>query len=67
MKKNDLAGRLDWNKMLGFEQLATSEGDISPSSRGRLAAKVGNKPAVGMKPTETIGRIGMKVGLKPRE
>ena len=60
-----LADRLDWNRMLGFEQVSDARGALRASAESRLGPKVGPKP--GLKPLgESIGlKIGAKVGLKP--
>ena len=67
-----LADRLDWNRMLGFEQVADDRGALRASAETRLGPKVGPKP--GLKPvngnTLRIGakigaKLGAKVGLKP--
>ena len=63
-----LADRLDWNRMLGFEQVSDDRGSLRTSSESRLGPKVGPKP--GLKPVQSIGRkigakIGAKIGLKP--
>ena len=58
-----LADRLDWNQMLGFEQVADHRGALRASSDTRLGPKVGPKP--GLKPIgETATRIGAKIGAK---
>ena len=64
MKK--LSSKLDWNRMLGFEQIAGER-----SQTAKLEAKVGIKPVdmrigakVGIKPLADL-RIGAKVGIKP--
>lgn len=72
MGNKKLADRLDWNEMLGFEQVVDSRGSIRSDAGQRLGAKVGEKP--GIKPTLKIGtktgqkpliRIGSMTGIKP--
>lgn len=62
-----LADRLDWNQMLGFEQVADHRGTLQDSASKRLGAKVGPKP--GVKPispvvTKIAAKIGVKIGEK---
>lgn len=53
----NIASKLDWTRMLGFDQIADTR--RAAQSTGRLNAKVGNK--VGVK----VGvKIGVKVGIK---
>lgn len=62
MADKKLAGRLDWNEMLGFEQVVANRGAVRTSGH-RIGAKVGGKP--GIKPvTAAIQPIGLKVGAK---
>ena len=71
MSGKKLAERLDWNAMLGFEQVVDSRESLGPDGSERLGAKVGGKP--GVKPVDTIGTktgskpvmIGTKTGTKP--
>ena len=50
---NKIASKLDWTRMLGFEQIADT----------RATAKVGNK--VGVKVGVKLGvKLGAKIGLK---
>lgn len=58
MSKKKLADRLDWNAMLGFEQVVDSRGSVRAGTQQRLGAKVGGKPG-----TKAIA-IGVKTGLK---
>jgi hypothetical protein len=46
---------LDWNRLLGFEQIADRRTALT---EGRIGAKVGGKGGV------FVGRIGSKVGGK---
>ena len=63
-----LSTKLDWNQMLGFEQIASDRSTV-----GRIGAKVGGKPdmKVGAKIGGKIGgkpvnlKIGAKIGGKP--
>jgi hypothetical protein len=57
-----LADRLDWNRMLGFEQVTDDRGPLRVSSETRLGPKVGPKP--GLKPGPMAARIGSKIGSK---
>jgi hypothetical protein len=64
MSGKKLADRLDWNAMLGFQQVAENRSSLRSGTSQRLGAKVGEKP--GIKPTITIGsKIGLKTGQKP--
>ena len=56
MSRKKLADRLDWNAMLGFEQVVDSRESLGMANQDRLGAKTGGKP------TETIGT---KTGGKP--
>lgn len=60
MSNKKLADRLDWNAMLGFEQVVDNRETLRATGSQRLGAKVGEKP--GIKPTI---RIGTKTGQKP--
>lgn len=71
MSDKKLADRLDWNGMLGFEQVVDSRESLRSESSERLGAKVGGKP--GVKPVSGLGAktgskpvmIGSKTGIKP--
>jgi len=72
MSNKKLADRLDWNAMLGFEQVVDSRQSLRSNGSQRLGAKVGEKP--GVKPEIRLGtktgtkptiRIGTKTGQKP--
>ena len=53
-----LSSKLDWNRMLGFDQIADDRSKVS-----KLDAKVGAK--IGGKPGLKIGsKIGAKAGIK---
>ena len=73
MSGKKLADRLDWNAMLGFEQVVDSRESLRSNGSDRLGAKVGEKP--GTKPISGIGNktgskpimIGSKTGIKPIE
>ncbi len=59
MTKRPLSAQLDWNNLLGFEQIAGERDAIRREISGRLGAKVGNK--VG----EKVGvKLGAKAGIK---
>jgi hypothetical protein len=60
MSGKKLADRLDWNAMLGFEQVVGSRESLRSDGSDRLGAKVGGKP--GMKP---VNGISAKTGAKP--
>lgn len=57
-----LADRLDWNQLLGFEQVAEDRGVVRAAGSHRLGSKVGGKP--GVKSMTKGDRIGGKIGLK---
>jgi hypothetical protein len=59
MAKTRIATKLDWNRMLGFEQVPEAREDIRSEAGGPLSAKVGQK--VGVK---TGTKIGLKQGVK---
>ena len=61
MAEKKLAGRLDWNELLGFEQVVANRGAVRTSDH-RVGAKVGEKP--GVKPGDFIAKLGLKVGPK---
>lgn len=50
-----ISDRLDWNRMLGFEQIPEARTSIRDETATRLGAKVGNKLG---------GKIGSKRGVK---
>jgi len=50
-----LSSQLDWNKLLGFEQIAGDRDAIRREISGRLGAKVGEKVGV---------KLGAKAGIK---
>ena len=63
MRSDKLADRLDWNELLGFEQIVENRASIrSMSADHRLGAKVGPKPTA-----EGSPKIGSKIGLKTGE
>jgi hypothetical protein len=50
---------LDWNRLLGFEQIADRRAAVTASTAdSRIGNKVGDKRGLG------VGRIGNKVGGK---
>ena len=53
-----LSSKLDWTRMLGFDQIA---GDRLTANKngGKLDAKIGGKPGL-----KAGGRIGGKIGSK---
>ncbi|MEO7635005.1 MAG: hypothetical protein ABIS38_05095 [Sphingomicrobium sp.] len=67
--------KLDWTRMLGFEQIADGRGATGQAQRAPLEAKVGGKPTptidarigakVGSKPVDIGTKIGAKIGTKP--
>lgn len=64
-----LANRLDWNEMLGFEQVTGSRASMA-GGESRLGAKSGSKPSDMTIGTKTGGKplpdlIGTKTGGKP--
>jgi hypothetical protein len=67
MSGKKLADRLDWNSMLGFEQIVDNRESLGMADQDRLGAKTGGKPAEGIG-TKTGGKpvmIGTKTGGKP--
>lgn len=64
MTKSALSGKLDWNHLLGFEQVVEERSAIRGDQPGeKLGMKVGGK--VGDKVGNKIGtKIGTKTGLK---
>jgi hypothetical protein len=65
MAKGGIATKLDWNRMLGFEQVPEARQAIRDESAAPLGAKVGEKlgDKVGLK---TGTKIGLKQGVKTR-
>ena len=62
-----ISKKLDWNKMLGFEQIVEARDSLRDEGTTQLGAKVGEKVGekVGVKIGQKIGqKIGTKVGLK---
>jgi hypothetical protein len=61
-----LAERLDWNRMLGFEQVADDREALRAAGSARLGAKVGDKPGVKVitRGDRISAKIGSKFGLK---
>jgi hypothetical protein len=55
MDKTAISTRLDWNRMLGFEQIAAERRAL----HGKLGSKVGVKLGV-----KVGGKIGVKIGSK---
>ena len=59
MEKSSVSKKLDWNRLLGFEQVAGERSAIG----GRIGGKVGEK--VGEKVGTKIGvKLGQKAGIK---
>ncbi len=57
MAKAKLASKLDWNRLLGFEQIVETRDSIA------LAPKVGTK--TGLKLGQKTGnKVGLKLGAK---
>jgi hypothetical protein len=55
---NKISSKLDWNRMVGFEQIADQRAVFAPTA-GNLSPKVGIK--LGLK----VGiKIGVKAGIK---
>jgi len=79
MSGKKLADRLDWNAMLGFEQVVDSRESLGMTNQDRLGAKTGGKPteAIGTKTggkpigistmtgAKPVDLIGTKTGTKP--
>ncbi|HVF83822.1 MAG TPA: hypothetical protein VM913_06600 [Sphingomicrobium sp.] len=59
MNRENVSAKLDWNRLLGFDQIVEHRPSIRNETTGKLEAKVGAK--VGNK----LGvKIGAKLGLK---
>jgi hypothetical protein len=59
---NKLASKLDWTRMLGFEQVADARSALAETN-GKVGAKVGGK--IGDKAGVKLGlKVGVKLGLK---
>lgn len=61
---NKTSSKLDWNRLLGFEQVASERAELR---YGKVASKVGGKVGgkVGVKTGSKIGvKIGSKQGVK---
>ena len=57
-----ISSKLDWTRMLGFEQIAEDRSTIQDRDC-KIAAKVGGK--MGVKRGQKVGvKIGEKVGIK---
>jgi len=53
MKSTNKRINLDWNKLMGFNQVSSAQADAGKkTSRSAIGAKIG-------------GKIGAKVGVKP--
>jgi hypothetical protein len=66
MTKSGISAKIDWNRMLGFEQISEARESVRDDS-ARLAAKVGNKVGekVGLKLGQKVGtKLGVKAGFK---
>jgi hypothetical protein len=67
MDKSRPSTKLDWNRMLGFEQIAGDRESIRDQSSRMLSPKVGQKVGdkVGLKLGGKVGiKLGAKTGLK---
>ena len=66
MVKGNMSAKLDWNQMLGFEQIPEVR-DVIRAESSTLGAKVGQKTGTkaGLKAGVKIGqKVGNKVGVK---
>lgn len=64
MTKSSISAKLDWNRLLGFEQVAedrvSDEADLAGT---KVGSKLGQK--VGVKLGQKIGvKLGVKLGMK---
>ena len=58
MVKSSVSSKLDWNRMLGFEQIVDDRAAMGGHRLGnKVGSKVGNKPGL---------KIGGKIGSKTR-
>ena len=63
MDKGPTSSKLDWKRMLGFEQIAEERDSIREATARTLNPKVGKK--IGEKLGVKVGtKIGAKTGLK---
>ena len=63
MDKSRVSAKLDWNRMLGFEQITEERDSIRDESARALGPKVGHK--VGEKTGLKVGiKLGQKIGLR---
>lgn len=63
MDKSRVSEKLDWSRMLGFEQITEVRESFRHEAPGGLGAKVGTK--TGSKVGEKVGvKLGQKVGVK---
>ena len=63
MDKSRVSEKLDWKRMLGFEQITEVRELLRHETPGGLGAKVGTK--TGSKVGEKVGvKLGQKVGVK---
>jgi hypothetical protein len=63
MDKSRVSAKLDWNRMLGFEQITEERDSIRDESARALGPKVGHK--VGEKTGLKVGiKLGQKIGAK---
>jgi len=57
-----LSSKLDWSRMLGFEQIADTRGTLNADVT-RVGSKVGGK--IGSKLGTKLGiKVGVKIGIK---
>lgn len=54
---NKISSKLDWNRMLGFEQVADTRAALEQD--GKLGAKVGGKAGL-----KLGAKLGIKAGIK---
>ena len=67
MEKSRLSARIDWNRMLGFEQIADARDSIRETASRMPGPKVGQKVGekVGVKLGGKVGsKVGNKLGVK---
>jgi hypothetical protein len=69
MDKSRVSTKLDWNRMLGFEQITEERDSIRDEAARALGPKVGRKVGekTGLKLGAKLGgKVGNKEGIKTR-
>ena len=68
MSDKSIAAKLDWNKMLGFEQITDVRDAFGREGAARVGRKTGDKSGLktGFKTGNKVGnKLGSKIGNKP--